>query len=47
MPTLPDLVPLKSSLPLCAGGEIIGAMGVSGSTGEFDLRLAERIVAAL
>lgn len=47
MLTVPDRVPLKGVLPLYAGGEIIGAVGVSGSTGEGDLGLAKHIVAAL
>ncbi|XBS68466.1 heme-binding protein [Acerihabitans sp. KWT182] len=47
MLSVPDLVPLTGGLPLWADGEIIGAVGVSGSSGEGDLRLAERIAAAL
>ncbi|TCL02066.1 MULTISPECIES: GlcG/HbpS family heme-binding protein [Sodalis] len=47
MLSVPHLVPLKGGLPLCADSEIIGAVGVSGSTSEGDLSLAKCIVAAL
>mgnify|MGYP003365418771 CR=1 FL=1 len=47
MLTVPDLLPLKGGLPLIFEGKIIGAVGVSGSSGENDLQVAQSIANAL
>lgn len=39
----PGLVPLQGGVPLMRGGEIVGAVGVSGSSGEGDQALATLI----
>lgn len=45
--TAPGLVPLQGGIPLIVGGEIVGAIGISGSSGEGDQAIAMLISEAL
>lgn len=47
MTTVPGLVPLQGGVPLVIDGAIVGAVGVSGSTGEGDEAIAQAISQAL
>ncbi|MEI1290167.1 heme-binding protein [Pseudomonas aeruginosa] len=43
----PGLTPLQGGVPLTAGDEVIGAVGVSGGNGEQDTDIAVTAAAAL
>nr|ART89588.1 hypothetical protein [uncultured bacterium] len=43
MATTPGLLPLQGGIPVVFDGEVIGAVGVSGSSGENDQTVATRI----
>ncbi|ATN36434.1 hypothetical protein ACO34A_21845 [Rhizobium sp. ACO-34A] len=43
MATVPGLLPLQGGMPVILEGEVIGAVGVSGSSGETDQEIATRI----
>ena len=45
VPPLPDLVAAAGGLPLLAGSQVIGAIGVSGSSAENDEAIAQAAVA--
>ncbi|ANZ60390.1 hypothetical protein AYR62_15420 [Secundilactobacillus paracollinoides] len=45
MMTTPGVLPLQGGVPIRADSNVIGAVGVSGSTGDGDLALAREIVA--
>ncbi|MFD1861040.1 heme-binding protein [Aeromicrobium camelliae] len=40
MLSTPGLVPLRGGLPVIVAGEVVGALGVSGATGDIDERIA-------
>ena len=44
---LPDVLPIEGGLPLMAGTEFVGAIGVSGVTSQQDGQIAEAGVAAM
>ena len=45
--TLPGATPLRGGLPLVTGGELLGAIGVSGGTPQQDEQVAQAGAAAL
>ncbi|MCT3923205.1 heme-binding protein [Elizabethkingia anophelis] len=47
MITIPDVLPLQGGIPIIYNNTIVGAVGVSGSTGETDNELATLIAASL
>ncbi len=46
MATVPGLLPLQGGIPVMAGNEVIGAVGVSGSSGDNDQAVATQIAAS-
>lgn len=47
MVTTPGVLPLQGGIPIVYNGAIVGAVGVSGSTGETDNELATLIAASI
>lgn len=47
MATVPGLLPLQGGVPVLLEGAVIGAVGVSGSSGENDQDIATRIAECL
>jgi glc operon protein GlcG len=44
---LPDAIPIEGGIPLSAGGQVIGAIGVSGGTSAQDAQVAQAGASAL
>lgn len=45
--TIPDLMPLQGGMPIFANGYFVGAVGVSGSSGENDQIVAELVARSI
>lgn len=45
--SIPDIVPLEGGVPIMVGGQLVGAVGVSGASSQQDVQVANAGISAL